>query len=305
MPAIAIAPTACLASHSAMKTLRTPRQQRGMTLIELMIGMAIGLLVVAVAMASMMVSRSISGTVSDASAIQMQAAYAMRTIGGQLRQAGSLYLNPDPVGSAAADPLSAVIFETDATPASGLAFTQAMTVGGDETTGSLSTAFRRYKDAVFTASDPMALARNCLGGPADDSTDEAVQSVFTLNKTKHELLCSGNGTEQPILQNVAEFQVTYMQQVFDAAGSTIKYVTAADLTDPADWRSVQGVQVCLVLYGNESIDMPTGSEYTGCEDNDGDGQFDKVNITTLTGVRRNRMHLAFRNTFQLRSQGLL
>ena len=53
-----------------------------------MVGIAIGLLVVAVAMGALMVSRGISGTVSDASAIQQQGAYAMRTLGMQLRQGG-------------------------------------------------------------------------------------------------------------------------------------------------------------------------------------------------------------------------
>lgn len=69
-----------------------PLAQKGFTLLELMVGVAIGLLVVAVATAALMVSRGVSGTVSDASGIQQQAAYAMRVIGLQLRQAGSLYL---------------------------------------------------------------------------------------------------------------------------------------------------------------------------------------------------------------------
>ena len=70
--------------------------QRGLSLLELMVGIAIGLLVVAVAMSALMVSRGVSGTVSDASTIQQQAAYAMRSIGMQLRQSGSLFLNFSP-----------------------------------------------------------------------------------------------------------------------------------------------------------------------------------------------------------------
>ena len=54
-----------------------------MTLVELLIGIAIGLLVVAVATGALMVSRGVTGSVSDASNIQQQAAYAMRLIGGQ------------------------------------------------------------------------------------------------------------------------------------------------------------------------------------------------------------------------------
>jgi len=73
-------------------------------------------------------------------------------------------------------------------------------------------------------------------------------------------------------------------------------VTAA--TVGTDWSKVQAVQVCLVLYGNEPTDMPTGSSYIGCNGN-------SVDMTTLTGARARRMHIAFRSVFQLRSQGLI
>lgn len=311
MPTKNIAPNAYPVSLSAMKPLKTFRRQRGVTLIELMVGLVIGLMVVAAAMAALMVSRGISGTVSDASGIQQQAAYAMRSIGGQLRQAGSLFLNPeDPITGTSTDPLSAVVFETDAelvAGKTGITFKQENTIQSDTSSGDLTTSFRRYKDAVYSASAATTLARNCLGGPADTQTgsreDQAIQSTYSFDSTKDELRCDGNGDgSQPIMQNVAQFQVTYAEQIFDPAGTTVKYVDAAGVTD---WRSVQGVQVCMVLYGNESINMPSGSEYTGCDDKDGDGQPDKEDMTSLTGVRKNRMHLTFRNTFQLRSQGLL
>ena len=67
----------------------------------------------------------------------------------------------------------------------------------------------------------------------------------------------------------------------------------------ADWNRVQGVEVCLVLFGTERIDVPAGGvSYTGCDGN-------AVDITALTGNRTNRMHYVFRNVFQLRSQGLI
>src|SRR5256885_14199587 len=102
-----------------------PLAQKGFTLLELMVGVAIGLLVVAVATAALMVSRGVSGTVSDASGIQQQAAYAMRVIGLQLRQAGSLYLNLDPRNQKPAAALvtsTPVAFETTAKSDSGLEF---------------------------------------------------------------------------------------------------------------------------------------------------------------------------------------
>lgn len=292
-----------------MKTLQTSPRQSGVTLIELMVGLAIGLLVVAVAMGALMVSRGISGTVSDASGIQQQGAYILRVVSQQLRQTGSLYLNPDPAGGTSTDVLSPVAFEIKADAVgSGNSFVQEESLSGAGT--SVTTAFRRYQDNVFLADNATSttigtdfLARNCVGAPGNSSTDQRVESIFTFDSTKNELQCGGNGTAaQPIAQNVAQFQVTYMMQTTDAAGNTtVQYVKGSDMpaaaTDPK-WRRVQGVQVCLVLYGSEPVDMPAGSSYTDCAGT-------SVNMTTLTGERKNRMHLLFRNTYQLRSQGLL
>lgn len=289
-----------------MKTLQTPFRQRGVTLIELMVGIAIGLLVIAVAMGALTVSRGISGTVSDASGIQQQGAYIMRVIGQQFRQTGSLYLNPDPSGTASTDVLSAVVFEIKANPIDGNGFSQDDTLVGDDY--SVTTAFRRYQDSVFfadNASDTNVgtdfLARNCVGAPGNNSTDQSVESVFTFSNDS--LRCQGNGVlnPQPIAQNVAEFHVTYMVQSTDSAGTKVTYKKGTDMPvlalDP-EWRRVQGVQVCVVLYGSEPINMPAGSDYTDCKG-------DKVDMTTLAGARKNRMHMLFTSTFQLRSQGLL
>lgn len=289
-----------------MKTLQTPLRQRGVTLIELMVGIAIGLLVIAVAMGALMVSRGISGTVSDASGIQQQGAYIMRVIGQQLRQTGSLYLNPDPSGTASTDVLSAVVFEIKANAISGNSFAQEETLVGGENT--VTTGFRRYQDNVFIADNATSsdigtdfLARNCVGAPGNTSTDQRVESIFTFaNDT---LRCQGNDavTPQPLAQNVAQFHVTYAVQTTNGEGSKMQYIKGSDMptaaVDPA-WRRVQGIRVCVVLYGTEQINMPAGSKYTDCKG-------DEVDMTTLAGARRNRMHMLFTSTFQLRSQGLL
>ncbi len=290
-----------------MKNRQPLLRQRGFTLLELMVGLSIGLLVIAVAMGALIVSRGISGTVSDSSEIQQQGAYVLRVMGQQLRQTGSLYLNPDPSGISSTDALSAVVFEIKAKENGGNSFDQQSTIVGAGNT--VTTAFRRYKDNVFFADNAASgtigtdfLARNCVGAPGNTSTDERIESIFTFaNDT---LRCQGNSvaTAQPIAQNVAQFQATYLVQTVDAAGSTtLQYRKGSDMPvsalDPA-WRSVQGIQICLVLYGSEAISMPPGSSYTDC-------QGANVDMTTLAGQRQNRMHLLFNSTFQLRSQGLL
>ena len=55
----------------------------------------------------------------------------------------------------------------------------------------------------------------------------------------------------------------------------------------------------LVPQGDQ-INLPAGSEYTDC-----DGSRVDMTAAALPANRRNRMHLMFRNVFQLRSQGLV
>ena len=277
-----------------------PQTQRGVTLIELMVGITIGLLTVAVAMGALMVSRGISGTVSDASTIQQQAAYAMRVIGLQLRQAGSLRLNLDP-GTATTESayLIPAAFEVDyKDPDESTFILKRDTITPSTSEYALSVGYRNYTEPVFISASEASLHRNCLG---ESGTPSLIQSQFQLytpasDPTRRELRCAGTGTPQAIINNVANFQVRYLLQDNTVPGaSTIKTVDASGVTK---WAQVQAVQVCLVFYGNESIDMPAGSTYTDC-----DGT--AVNMTTLTGTRNKRLHIAFRNTFQLRSQGLI
>lgn len=300
------APTDCVATLA-----KPPLSQRGMTLVELLIGIAIGLLVVAVATGALMVSRGVTGSVSDASNIQQQAAYAMRLIGGQLRQAASLYLNPNPSNAVGGlDPLTPVAFEKKADPSSGTdnSFDLGSPLQLLSGTGtSLTVGYRRYKDAVFvrdpaTPADPsMALARNCLNAPGNGSGDQRIESIFRL--VGNDLRCQGNSvTEQPIIGNVANFQLTYLvQDATTAIGSpTLRRMAAPP---GGNWGQVQGVEVCLVLFGNEPIDLSgvpvANRSYLDC---DGTTSVDMANAP---GSRQNRMHLVFRNVFQLRSQGLL
>ena len=254
--------------------------QAGLTLIELMIGLAVGLLVVAVATVSLLGSRSVTGAVSDISGIQQQAAYVMRTFGTQLRQAGSLYLDLGLDADGDGEITSATAFQLRGSTDTAIA----------ENNGSVTIRFTGYEEPTFANAGP--ISRNCLGAPGSipAGTTASIESIFTLNGT--DLRCN----DQPIAQNVAAFQVRYLLQGTDQDDPTMLYTNSAGV---ADWNRVQGVEVCLVLFGTERIDVPAGGvSYTGCDGN-------AVDITALTGNRTNRMHYVFRNVFQLRSQGLI
>lgn len=281
---------------------RRPRAafQSGVTLVELMVGIAIGLLVVAVALGALMVSRGVSGTVTDASSIQQQASYAMRVIGQQLRQTGSLRLNLNPGTVTAAELyLAPVAFEVKSGDMD-LTKPDWKIIEGKDSPGSseykMSTRFSNYAEPVFTSALEQSQARDCLG--ANPSTT-LIESHFRLES--NELRCASFGAgaaAQAIVQNVANFQVNYLvQDITTTPGiPTIKSVNAAGVLN---WNQVQAVEVCLVIYGAEPIDLPAGSNYTDC-----DG-VTAVDMSTLTGTRARRMHMVFRNVFQLRSQGLI
>ena len=292
-------------------------RQRGVTLIELLVGITIGLLTIAVALGALMVSRGISGTVSDASEIQQQAAYAFRVMGQQLRQAGSLRLSlaaQKPANAIDIDMADPVAFETDyVDPDGGSTFTLSTdTLNGIDSPSAgeykLTVGYRNYKERLYTSTDPEgeSLMRNCLG---EGGTKALVQSRFVLNTATNELRCVGTNPlqPQPIVRNVANFQVRYLLQTAAGTGSPqIQYVNATSVggaTDPR-WSQVFGVEVCLVLYGNEAIDMPapanaadTQGTYMDCD------AATRIDMTALPAPRTRRMHMVFRNIYQLRSQG--
>ena len=312
-----IAASAFCIRDEGQKYLKNSRQ-RGVSLIELMVGVAIGLLVVAVAGGALMVSRGISGTVSDASLIQQQAGLVFRTIGLQVRQAGSLYLNLNPQNntSSGTDQYALpVAFETvKASSVTNGGFNpRTTTIGGfDPSTNiitgdaanadtTLTVAYRRYREAVFGSAIDQSLSRDCLGGPAESSLVERLQSSFAFDATNNQLRCRNlTNTAQPIVSNVANFRVRYLLQGNNTGGNpTTRYVNAAGAAN--NWSQITGVEVCLVLYGNERMNLPTGSTYQDC---DGTTNVDMASAA-LGAARTGRMHMVFRNTYQLRSQGLI
>lgn len=273
------------------------RSQQGVTLIEMMVGIVIGLLTVAVAMAALMVSRSVAGSVSDSSQLQQQASYAFRVIGQQMRQAGSLRLNlaVQKAETDLIDVADPVAFETQSAqfdPA-----TQTITGKDQPSTDEykVSVGYSNYKEPIYGAATNASMLRDCLG---QNPSDAVIHSHFTLNTASNELRCaSATGAAQAIIQNVANFEVRYLLQTNTASGNpSIGYVNAAAVA--ANWPQVVGVEVCLVLYGNESIDIPSGTLYTDC-----DG-VTPVDLSTLAAPRTRRMHMVFKNIYQLRSQGL-
>lgn len=275
--------------------------QRGISLIELLIGIAIGLITLAVAMGALMASRSVTGTVTDASHLQQQASHVFRIFSQQLRQAGSLRLNlatqkDDTATEFGANDL--VAFEASAPGFD----TNVDVISGKDTPGAneykLITGYRNYKEPVYPNNTLESLQRDCLG-QQDSTNPNRIQSRFVLNGT--DLMCAGSGTPQPIASNVANFQVRYLLQTFPGSKGIphLRYVDATNVGN--NWSNVYAVEICIVLFGTEIL--PSGGTYADCPAANGSSA--TITTNTLPAPRTDRLHKTFRTVLQLRSQGLL
>ncbi|MEG1680279.1 MAG: hypothetical protein RR326_09295, partial [Stenotrophomonas sp.] len=71
--------------------------QQGLTLVEILVGVLVGIFVSAIALVSLQVSQGLSLAVMEATHLQQDANTALRLMGQQVRQAGSMALNLQPV----------------------------------------------------------------------------------------------------------------------------------------------------------------------------------------------------------------
>lgn len=291
-------------SRVPFRFTRRPQSQAGLTLVELMVGLALGMLVTLIAITALMSSRGISVTTSESTKIQQQAGYAFRVIGQQLRQAGSIELSLGDITSANVNSAFSPVTFDPGNLFNRASFTIKDT--GSATAPELSVGFqnvleRIYKDNRQNPSDTVLgyIAVNCLadvpGGksantPANTRANPNVVSIFSIN-SKKELVCGtpGSSGAQPIVKNVTGFTVNYMVQSYGGGQFNMQRVPASGV---ADWGKVYAVEVCLDLHGDEIMKVYDPSlTYIDCNDN-------AVSFNQ-------RMHLVTRHTFLLRSQGAL
>lgn len=260
---------------------RRPRQG-GASLVELMVGLVIGLLTVLTALGAMAVSRQLTGTASDASQVPQQAAHALRVLGGQLRQAGPWALDPGTLASDAARllPPAADLGPTLRgmdQPAAGEFHLQLRTASLQEASHLATGALPK----------PLHLLRDCLG--ESSSTQERMNLVSRFRWEQGQLYCQGQGTLQPLVSGVRDFQALYLQQRLDRSRQPpvprFRYAPAQDLAE-ADWSEVLAVEICLELEGVEAVDN-AGASYTRCN---GD-----------RSARPQRLQMVFRGTYHLRN----
>lgn len=223
-----------------------------------MVGIAVGLLVLAAALGTLMISRVASGVVGDLAQLQAQGAFAMRMIGLQVRQAGSI----EPVRD----------------PTTGLYAFEALPVGTAFVTG--SDGGNNGTDVLYVSHQngaPVEAARlDCLAEAVRPG--DRVESTFFVGNG--ELRCRTAAKNQPLIGNLADFQVRYRVRVGE---TSTQRMTATQVTTAGLWAQVRTIEVCLHLQGSEG-----GTPSVGTHDCRG-----------LAAPLDGRLHLVVRHVFDM------
>ncbi|MGO4391041.1 PilW family protein [Variovorax sp. M-6] len=249
------------------------RRQRGLSLIELLAGMAIGLLVIATAFGTLLLARSAAASVSELGQLQQQGSYALHVIGQQFRQAGSL----EPVRD---ETTGLHAFATEAAGSGNAAAVVSGTQGADGAGDSVSVAVVRARWPAASGSQRIWAQYDCIG--ANVETENRISATFSLD-AKGQLTCRSAKGLQPVIGNVADFRVSYRVDT----GSGIQAMDAGAVQRAKLWSAVTAIEVCLDLEGSE-ISAGAFKDYRGCAETD--------------KPRAGRTHLVFRNLFHLRTR---
>lgn len=241
-------------------------RQRGVGLVELLVGMTVGLLVIAAAIGALVVFRGTSSSISDISQLQQQGSFALRVIGVQLRQTGSL--------EPSLDAQTRLFAFGAALPKYGA--TNAAVNGSD---GASSDPDTLSVATMASQGLPTTQRRDCLGRPI--AAGVKMQARFRVDG--NELKCDAIGASQALIENVADFQVLYRI----ATGTGTRIMGATSVQAAGLWGSVTAIEVCLDLKGDEPT-PDVGSTYLNCKG--------------TSTAREGRLHLVFRNLFDLRTQ---
>ena len=248
-------------------------RQRGVTLIEFLVGITVGLLVVLAAVGSLVTIRGSARTMNDSVSLEQQASLVMMQIGQQISQTGAI------------NACLGILCSTNASITDGVFFDNASAGVGQKITINNPTVSiygsTDHTQQTSVGSNPSVLivsyaapidntnkptGTNCIGSgpqpsiPADGAvpafTDRIVNK-FSLNVANNELVCGdGIASSQPIASHVADMQVTYLV----VNGDSITYADADSFNAPPagagatanNWVNVKGVQVCLEMRGDRT-----------------------------------------------------
>ena len=217
--------------------------QKGHTLPELLIGMALGMLIIAAATAAYGNSKQTWHAMAAADAVHANARVALRNIREQAHMAGAAYLKANNNnGNFTVD----ISLNEDAGQAA------LAGVNGNKSVESLTLGHWHALDAI-----------DCQGNTG--STHTTVRNDYKLNTNK-ELSCKDlnltNSTYQALAEGVEDFQLRYAEA--NPSTQTLQWKTANQVTDMAQ---VLAIEVCLRVASINTVhNTKPNSNFKGCQD---------------------------------------
>ncbi|OGB21180.1 MAG: hypothetical protein A3I66_20410 [Burkholderiales bacterium RIFCSPLOWO2_02_FULL_57_36] len=231
--------------------------QRGSTLVELLVGVAVGLAVIGIAFSTLVVSRTVTVAVNDQLELQQQANMAMRIMSTALRQASSVELVPSGVPT-----IPGVSYSLSPNYDA---------LGNIVGTSSLLGLVRDAQDndsfgVAYGDAGPPNPTLDCLGNKnAAPVLGGVVNNRFYVNASR--LMCEGTNAAagpQPLISDVQRLRVLYGVLIGTGAAATMRYFTQANVPSWGAANGVVAVELCLELASAKRPMEPVGN-YTDCD----------------------------------------
>ena len=227
---------------------RRHRTQRGLSLVELLVGVAIGLLVTLAALGVVSFTRMSSTTVSDTVRLQQNASFIMRVVGMQLRQARSVA----PLTSQQDAGIGSIGYG---------AYQGTVPPGGAVEVAVFGTEGGANPDSITISTGSLPnLTFDCLGFEQLPSNT----IVSTLDINAGSLRCRTPANNEPMVGNVEDLQIWY--GVRDPLTGNVRYLDA-NQTAAAGWTTVGTVMVCVRMAGTSQLapNLGAGNNFLGCQ----------------------------------------
>jgi type IV pilus assembly protein PilW len=222
---------------SRLAASRTARRRsvRGLTLTELMIGLAAGLIVTLVGTSTFLLARQGFGTNVDQSTNLDAGRLGLDLLARNVRMAGAPPFDPATftADTAFGLPSGAVALEGEE--------------GGDAPD---KVTVRYWSNLPYDAA--RMVGADCLGQAVGVGV---VVNAFSVSKTDG-LLCKGNGSGAsdealPVAAQVVDLQLRYGVAPTPEAGSATRFVNADTVTTDGAWNRVRSVDLCIEVVAPE------------------------------------------------------
>jgi type IV pilus assembly protein PilW len=255
------------------------RRQRGLSLVELLVGLTLGLTVIAAALALYLSSGHAYRSTQATTQMTEDASVALAILRAQIALAG--YGNPtglDSQGQITRAFTGPGLFGCTGgiTPTS-IGQPQLQHIACHDDPDQPDALVVRYEaDPRNTLATATGTPTDCLGNstPLVDGTYHLADNRYFVHD--HTLSCRGNGhsVSQPLVDHIVDLDLRYgiaTPAASDPDALTLRYLTAQEVSGTATppsasplWRQVKAVRLCLVIRSELEV-QDSAMSYTDCQ----------------------------------------